>query len=365
MKHMKELDASRLTGRINKSGGTNKRSGFNLAVSLPSVSVIIPARNEAFNLGALLHSLAVQDYRALEVIVVDDGSEDNTAEIALQAGARVITPGPLPLGWFGKSWACWNGANHANGELLVFIDADAILDSRALGRLAAVYRSEADSGLLTVQPYHRMIKSYEKLSAFCNLVVLASIHANDGRAGGFGPCVVCTKEAYFQAGGHRIVSGKVLENHALAQRFQAMGMPVHNYGGKGLISFRMYPDGIRSFLAGWCKSFSSGAAATPPLRLTVIALWIAGAVSAVLLWFKVASYLEAIIAAAIYLAYAIQLYLLLRRAGSFGLATAIWFPLPLLVFLYIFIRSWVQTFVGGRVQWKGRTLSTKKERSRL
>ncbi|MFF2089329.1 glycosyltransferase [Paenibacillus sp. NPDC058174] len=332
---------------------------------LPYVSVIIPARNEASNLGHLLNSLAAQGYGQFEVIVVDDGSEDSTADIALQAGARVITPGQLPSGWFGKSWACWSGANYANGDLLVFIDADAVLHSKALERLTVAYKIATDEGLLTVQPYHRMIKLYEKLSAFCNLVVLASIHANDGRAGGFGPCIVCSKEAYFQSGGHQAVSGKVLENHALAQLFQAMGKPVHNYRGKGLISFRMYPDGIRSLISGWCKSFSSGAAATPPLRLIVIALWIGGYVSAILLWCKVSVYSDAILGEVVYLAYVIQLYPLLRRAGSFGLTTAFFFPLPLLIFLYIFVWSWVQTFLGGQVQWKGRTLSTKKERSRL
>jgi len=85
-----------------------------------AVSVIIPARNEEHNLPALLRSLAVQPAKPREIIVVDDGSMDRTAEIARQHGATVIASQPLPEGWRGKTWACHQGAQAASGEMLSF-----------------------------------------------------------------------------------------------------------------------------------------------------------------------------------------------------------------------------------------------------
>ena len=86
--------------------------------------MIIPARNEAHNLPRLLESLASQSVQPREVIVVDDGSTDDTAEIARRHGAEVLVSKPLPEGWRGKPWACHQGAEAASGDLLCFVDAD-------------------------------------------------------------------------------------------------------------------------------------------------------------------------------------------------------------------------------------------------
>ena len=79
------------------------------------VSVIVPARNEERNLPTLLRSLAEQSVKPREVVVVDDGSTDRTAEIARQCGATVIASQPLPEGWRGKTWACHQGAPSVRG----------------------------------------------------------------------------------------------------------------------------------------------------------------------------------------------------------------------------------------------------------
>ncbi len=84
-----------------------------------SVSVIIPARNEEHNLPTLLRSLASQAVKPHEILVVDDGSTDRTAEVARQLGATVIASKPLPDGWRGKTWACHQGAQAATGESAV------------------------------------------------------------------------------------------------------------------------------------------------------------------------------------------------------------------------------------------------------
>ena len=99
------------------------------------MSIVVPARNEATTLPDLLASLGALDPAPHEVIVVDDGSEDGTAEVARTRGVDVHSvPGP-PEGWLGKPWACQQGARRATGDLLLFLDADVQLSADALPRL--------------------------------------------------------------------------------------------------------------------------------------------------------------------------------------------------------------------------------------
>src|SRR5262249_61859269 len=91
--------------------------------------IVIPARNEARNIERCLHSVLATTYPSLEVIVVDDHSEDATGALARALAARdprlrVIESPPLPPGWFGKQWACAAGAAASQGDLLLFADAD-------------------------------------------------------------------------------------------------------------------------------------------------------------------------------------------------------------------------------------------------
>ena len=103
----------------------------------PLVSICVPARNEQRDIGACLKSLLEQDYPRLEVIAVDDHSEDATAKIikALEKkniNLKFINSEPLPQGWFGKSFALFQAARQAKGEYLLFTDADPVFDPRAI-----------------------------------------------------------------------------------------------------------------------------------------------------------------------------------------------------------------------------------------
>ena len=96
------------------------------------VSVIVPARNEAEKLPALLRSLASLERAPAQLIVVDDQSTDATATLAATAGAIVVgSPGP-PAGWTGKNHACHLGARAATQPWLLFLDADVTLGPSAV-----------------------------------------------------------------------------------------------------------------------------------------------------------------------------------------------------------------------------------------
>ena len=179
--------------------------------SLPGVSIIIPARNEAHNLPTLLRSLASQSVKSREIIVVDDGSTDRTAELARQLGATVIASQPLPDGWRGKTWACHQGAQVATGELLLFIDADTWFEPDGLARILSGYTS----GAFSVGPYHAVCKPYEDLSLFFNF----NMTVGTVPSGLFGQMLLVDQESYRRIGGHETVRGRILENFWLAGGF--------------------------------------------------------------------------------------------------------------------------------------------------
>src|SRR5438034_9475292 len=108
------------------------------ATAQPTISVIVPARDEEASLGACLESLVAQTGVSFEIIVVDDGSTDRTREIAQSfAGVRVVDAEPLPAGWSGKNNAMLSGAKEALGQWLLFTDADTVHLRGSLARSLA------------------------------------------------------------------------------------------------------------------------------------------------------------------------------------------------------------------------------------
>lgn len=341
---------------------TPKRTSEN-----PSVSVIIPARNEAETLPILLYSLQHQTVPPSEVLVVNDHSTDQTAAIALSYGARVITPPELPEGWQGKSYACYSGAKVARGDLLLFLDADTFLSNQGLERLITTFK-KGHYAALTVQPYHKIKKPYEHLSAFFNLIIPMSVGCGlpprfaRYAKGGFGPCFFCSKECYDQVEGHQSVQHKVLEHYHLSEVFRSHHLKVAHFLGKNVISFRMYPEGLGQLISGWSKSFLTGASQTSPLPLIGVIIWMIGCFS----FFSFLSKLNTLnqtdyeIFGVLYFAYVLQFTLFFKRISNFGVWTALLFPIPLAFYLFIFARSIWFKLIHRPVTWKGRNVSSTK-----
>lgn len=332
-----------------------------------TLSLIIPARNEEKNLVRLLKSIAQEKRGPEEIILVDDHSEDTTAEVGLKAGCGVIRSQELPEGWVGKTWACWQGAGQAKGDLFLFLDADTFLEAGGLPPLISTYRGRG--GLFSVYPYHRMERPYEQLSAFFNLIAMAGtgsftmLGERLRPKGAFGPCILCSRQDYFAVGGHahEKVRGEILETLALGGAFHKAGMPVHVYGGKGALSYRMYPEGIGSLMQGFGKSFGVGMQGTPWFLFVLIVLWVAGGFSITrhLLQHGLQGDLGAFSAWAVMdLLYVLQVFWMLVRIGTFRFYTALFFQIPLFFFLAVFLLSLFQTFGLGRVSWKGRAVKT-------
>jgi chlorobactene glucosyltransferase len=228
------------------------------------VSVIVPARNEADDLGACLDGLLAQTYPSVEVIVVDGASTDRTREVAQARGSGVVLldEPPLPEGWIGKNWACWTGAQRARGEFLLFTDADVRPSPEAVW--TAVEWAENDrADLVTFASQIEMVGVWERivLPFYIQMVLTyfrtPRVNKPDSKtAMANGQFLLVRKDAYEETGGHRAIHDRVLEDVALAQRFRAAKKVLRVAWTPELVTTRMYRtpqdmyDGILKTVSG-------------------------------------------------------------------------------------------------------------------
>ena len=307
------------------------------------LSIIIPARDEEHNLPTLLESLTSQIPPPEEIIVIDDGSTDRTAEIARAAGARVIASAPLPDGWRGKAWACQQGAGAANHDVLIFMDADTCFEPDGLQAVCNDFAKQP--GALSLAAFQTLEKPSEQFSAFFVWVMTAASDL-------FGPFLMVSKTDYEKAGGHAAVKNQVLENVHLAAVFRGVGVPVRSLRGEGTLAIRMYPGGLRELSKGWKKAFATGAGQTPPRRMAGILFWISAAAGvAVMLPVSTVTEASLILWGSLYAAFVGLLFVQLRRLGEFRFWTALLYPVALIFFFALFAQSASQK----KQSWKGRT----------
>ena len=324
----------------------------------PPVSVVVPARDEEANLVVLLGSLVPQVGPGDEVIVVDDQSSDATVEVARAEGAAVVAAPTLPPGWAGKQWACHTGAERATNGILVFLDADTRIETGGLDRIASL---GSGAGLTSIQPYHVVPTWQERLAAFFNVVGMMGTAAFTplgtrlAPRGAFGPCLVSSVADYRRAGGHAAARASVLDDVGIAAAYRRAGLPVRVLGGRGTISFRMYPGGAGALVAGFTKNLATAAVAVRGPAAVAVAGWLAACAAPAVLAGRIAIPLVV----ACYLAVVAQLAVHLHRLGTFGPVVALVYPVALAAFLAVLARSLVVTYGVGRVTWKGRSLPTR------
>jgi len=330
-----------------------------------AVSVVIPARNAASTIAPLLASLGSFGSGVAEVIVVDDASTDATADVATAHGATVVRlDGDPPPGWTGKCYACDRGAAVATGSLLLFLDADVTIRDGAVDRLVAAHAEQG--GLVSVQPYHRVRRPYETLSATCNVVAMMGAGSfapwhRMRRPTALGPCILASAADYVSAGGHAAVRGEVVEDVHLARRFHARGLPVSVFAGSDAIEFRMYPDGLRQLVEGWTKNIAAGARLVHPASTMIAVWWVSACIGLTLMSARLAlgahDVRGVVGALGCWLAVTVELRWMWRRIGSFGWLAALLHPILTAAFMIIFVRSAWLTAVRRRVRWSGRQIA--------
>ena len=217
----------------------------------PFVSVLVPARDEAANIAACLHSLLAQDYPAFEVRVLDDGSTDDTAAIvrALAAGddcLTLLTGQPLPPGWAGKGFACHQLAGAARGDILLFTDADTRHTPQMIRAVTGAIAGGAD--VVTTFP-EQEIGGWAEALAVPMMLFTVWAFLPVGRVwsdpspqftAANGQLLAFTHAAYVTVGGHAAVRDSVLEDMGLAQRAKRLGLKLRLADGTGTTRTRMY-----------------------------------------------------------------------------------------------------------------------------
>jgi 4,4'-diaponeurosporenoate glycosyltransferase len=323
-----------------------------------ALSIIIPARNEEANIATLLDSIAQSSLQPYEVIVVDDGSTDRTAEIAQRRGTRVVPSEDLPRGWTGKTWACHQGAIAAQSNMLLFLDADTRLETDGLERIVAFSQEQgATSAAFSILPYHATKKMYEEFSLFFHLLMAMGTSGFGvlSRARLFGQSLLISREIYQRSGGHRVVREHILENFALSPHVYAAGSRCVTRGGRGALSMRMFPDGFAQLCESWSKAFADGAAASDPVVLAVSIYWLAAAFSAflLLLFSPGSAFLYPLI---LYFCFVAQLIYFSRQIGSYRFTTSLFYPVPLVFYFAIFGQSFYRRLFKRAVVWRGREI---------
>ncbi len=333
-----------------------------------TISVIIPARNEEINISLILNDLKNQTLMPLEIICVNDCSEDDTSKVARSFSVNIIDIKDKPSDWVGKSWACNCGASIAKGDLFLFLDADVRLAPEAIAKLINTYGDKNSEKLISVQPYHKPEKLYEQLSFFFNLNLIAAngvgLPFKVRNAGLFGPVILIPSSVYKKIGGHESVKHSVIEDLQLGEVVRKRGYPIQLFWGNQDFSFRMYRNGIKDLFWGWSKNFASGAFKTSPILVVFMFFWFYSATGVSIILLKSilsADIIEILKYGAFYLAWVIELLIVSSKVGNFNKVLILFYPLLLFVYFMIFATSIIKKIFHIKTIWKGRKISVSPE----
>ena len=253
----------------------------NTSLPAPSISVLIPARNEAANIAAALHAVLASTHATLEVLVLDDSSTDATPEIVANIAARdhrvkLLRSATLPQGWNGKQHACWQLANRSTAPLMLFLDADVRLEPDAIARMAAFHQT---SGAALVSGFPRLITI-----GLLEWLLLPLIHfvllgflpvarmrktTDTAMAAGCGQFMLVEREAYFTSGGHEAIRSTMHDGLLLPRAFRRAGFHTDLADLTQLASVRMY-DTAAKVWQGLAKNATEGIAA--PARIVPLTI---------------------------------------------------------------------------------------------
>lgn len=327
----------------------------------PKVSIVIPARNEAKKIAEALQSVLKQDYPNLEFIVLNDRSTDNTAAILAGIAAqdprlRVENISELPPGWLGKNYALYRGADRASGDLLLFTDADVVMDPTAVSR--AVHYLQANRlDHLAVMPAVRMPTLALRL--FCSAfgvffsAYMRQWKAKDPRSPrfiGVGAFNFVARDAYRAIGTHQAIAMRPDDDIKLGKLLKKAGYRQELVLGMGMLVVEWYSS-LREMIDGLMKNSFAGLEYSVPLSL-------AGGIALLLLnvWPFIAIFVVKGPAWILYLLVVIAMLLFIADGNRFYHSPG-WYalahPLSSLLFVYIVWKSTLLTLWTGGITWRG------------
>lgn len=318
---------------------------------LPSLSIIVPARDEMVNLGSLLPSLQALSYTGdMEILIVDDHSSDNTSGITESFGMRVLRlEQELPDGWKGKPFACHQGALLAKGDWLLFIDADTVHEPTGITR-AVYYAERSNLDGLSLFLEHQASSWLDNLAidtAFAGL--FTSWHASKYLLNG--QFILIRRNVYFESGGFESVRDQALEDVALGNRLEDFGYHFQIMTGEDVAKVHMYNSYEKMFHG--LSRLEAGVLSWQGLWAGLTALYVTALVSPIItlvgvlfgklkwFWFPIT-----------WGSASLSLLPWTRRSGAGK--SAILAPLGAMIILFTAIFGLISRLSGKGVPWKGR-----------
>lgn len=333
------------------------------------VSVLIPARNEQIHIKDCVESVLAADTEGiqLEVIVLNDRSEDKTGEILEQLARtdhrlRILQGKELPSGWMGKSYACHQLAQQAAGEWWLYMDADVRLEKEALTAVLATALVQ-EKGLVTGFPRQITVSWLEKLvvpimkfTIISHLPIVMVRGSQDPRfVAATGAFMFIHRDTYRAAGGHEAIKGDLLDDMQLARAVKKAGHPVTLADVHHHTRTRMYQNAAEVW-NGYKKNMYEGLGRSGFLLAGILFMY------AALYLLPLISFLfgmftwdvETLVLGAV----GTILGMLVKRAadvtGSHPFWLALLHPVSMICVIAIGISSWLGAVTGKGYVWKGR-----------
>jgi hypothetical protein len=339
---------------------------------VPNVSVLVPARNEEAAIGRLIDEILVSEGVDIELVVLDDSSDDGTATIVARhaeddARVRLVRGKSLPDDWCGKQHACWHLAQAARHEMWVFLDVDVRVQPNAIARAVAFLEAH-DVALASGFPR-------QETAALLDWLLLPLIHyvlvgylplararkVNDpSLAAGCGQFFVTRRADYERAGGHAAIRASLHDGVKLPRAYRRAGLRTDIFDATDIASCRMYATS-RDVWRGLSKNATEGIGAPATIIPFTILLGGGSVVPAVVAGIGITTGFEgwptggpAVALAAVAVSYLPRIVDAIRFRQS--VSSALVHPIGVAVFLVIQWVALLRKMLGLKTTWRGRSL---------
>jgi chlorobactene glucosyltransferase len=261
-----------------------RRPPVPMKVQAPSVTIVIPAKDEGERIGGCVESALNQDYPNFDVLAIDDRSADDTG--AVMDAMRDTNPKlsvlhvqqeTLQPGWTGKNNALYQGQKQAGGRWLLFVDSDVVLEPDALScAMSVVINRNYD--LLSLLPALESHTIWEGLlvplagSAASTMYVVPLTNANRRPQTAFanGQFLLISRDAYDKMGTHEVVKDRYCEDIEIARLVKRMGLRPRVSWGREWARVRMYSS-LANIIKGWSRIYYAARVGSPWRMLAAIA----------------------------------------------------------------------------------------------
>ena len=332
----------------------------------PKVSVLVPARNEEKNIENCIRSITSFDYPNYEILILDDGSTDNTYNILEKykpeyKNLKILKGEQKPENWLGKNWACYQLAMAAEGDILIFTDADNWHRNDAISATVE-YMNAYNLDFLSAFP-QQITKTlaekifvpvvdviiYSFLILWTTLFMKSSIFAAAN-----GQWIAVRRSAYIKIGGHTVVKSSIIEDIDLSREFKKNGFRALTTAGTDIVFGRMYHN-FSEILNGFSKNMYYIFGGNLFILIGIVFLLLLIGIYPYFSFFVVDSNFFPILSVSIII---IWRGILSLRYKSNLFLNIIFSPVSILFLIYIALNSYFR-IKSGKVEWKGRKIEIK------